>query len=134
MTEAIDYGVVLDLRTPLAELRPRVEAALKEEGFGILTEIDVQATLKKKLGVDVPAQLILGACNPPLAHGAMELEPDVGLLLPCNVVLRELTGGRTRVAVMNVGRVLSVVDNAALRELAEQVDARLRRVLDRLRD
>ncbi len=134
MTEAIEYGLVLDLRTPLHELRPRVEAALKEEGFGILTEIDVQATLKKKLGVDVPAQLILGACNPPLAHGAMELEPDVGLLLPCNVVLRELAGGRTRVAVMNVGRVMSLVDNAALRELAGQVDLRLRRVLDRLRD
>jgi uncharacterized protein (DUF302 family) len=109
-----------------------VEEALKTEGFGILTEIDVKATLKKKLDIDVPAQWILGACNPPFAHRALGAEPDLGLLLPCNVVLRELPDGRTRVAVMDVARMMAMVGNPALTPIAGEVDARMRRVLERL--
>ena len=132
MSESIEYGIIIDLEASIDEMYPRVEAVLKEEGFGILTEIDVQATLKKKLGENVPAQLILGACNPPLAQRAMQTEPDIGLLLPCNVVLRELPDGRTRVAAMNVRKVMAVVGNEALAHVADEVDARLRRVLQRL--
>jgi uncharacterized protein (DUF302 family) len=132
MSEKIEYGLVLEREEPLDKLRPVVEAALKDEGFGVLTEIDVKATLKKKLDVDVPDQVILGACNPPLAHRAMETEPDIGLLLPCNVVLRGLPDGRTRVTAMNVRRVMAVVDNPALADVAGEVDERLRRVMKKL--
>ncbi len=133
MSEKIDYGLILDLDDSIADLRPRAEAALKEEGFGVLTEIDVQATIKERLGEDVPAQWILGTCNPPLAHRAMGEEPDIGLLLPCNIVLREREGGGTRVAAINVRGMMAAIDNPGLEEIADEVDARLRRVLEKLR-
>lgn len=112
----------------------RVREALKGEGFGVLTEIDVAATLKEKLDVDFPRYEILGACNPPLAHKALQAEPDIGLLLPCNVVVRTLDDGRTMVEAMDPVKQLSVADNPALPEMAEEVLSRLERVLAAIED
>ena len=89
------YTFAATLQEPIELVRPRVEAALKDEGFGVLTEIDVAATLKAKLGLDLAPYLILGACNPRLAHRALEIDPSIGALLPCNVVLRESSGSAT---------------------------------------
>ena len=108
-----------------------VEAALKTEGFGILTEIDVAATMKAKLGVERAPYLILGACNPPLAHRALEAEPSVGTLLPCNVILRA-DGDATIVEAMDPGAVMALVDSAELTAVAGDVRARLVRALDAL--
>jgi uncharacterized protein (DUF302 family) len=127
-----NYGYYLDLAAGIADCRPRVEAVLKAEGFGILTEIDVKATIKEKLGEEVPAQLILGACNPPLAHEAMETEQDLALLLPCNVTLRELPDGGTRIGVMDVKGMMGMVGNPGLDSIGEEVSARFERVLTTL--
>ena len=133
MTETRNpYGLYLDLPGTVVGLRPHVEEALMVEGFGVLTEIDVQATLKAKLGEDVPAQLILGACNPPLAHRAMETERDIGLLLPCNVTLRELPDGKTRVGFMDVRGMMAMVGNAGLTEIGDAVSERFARVMAKL--
>jgi uncharacterized protein (DUF302 family) len=115
----------------VADARPRVEAALEAEGFGILTEIDVQATMKAKLGVDRPPYLILGACNPPLAHRAIEADPSVGALLPCHVVLRA-DGPDTIVEAMDPVAALGFVESAAMRPIAEEAKARLERVIEAL--
>ncbi|MBM4118236.1 DUF302 domain-containing protein [bacterium] len=123
------YGLYLDLPGSVAAWRPRAEAALKAEGFGILTEIDVAATLRAKLGHEVPPQLILGACNPPLASAAMGAEPDIGLLLPCNLTLREVAGGATRVGVMDIAGMMGMIGNPQLAPIAAQVSERLGRVL-----
>jgi uncharacterized protein (DUF302 family) len=115
----------------VADARPRVEAALQAEGFGVLTEIDVQATMKAKLGVDRPPFLILGACNPPLAHRAIEVDPSVGALLPCNVVVRA-DGPDTVVEVMDPVAALSFVKSTAIRPIADEAKARLERVIEAL--
>jgi uncharacterized protein (DUF302 family) len=115
----------------IASVRPGVEAALKAEGFGILTEIDVQATMKAKLGIDRAPYLILGACNPPLAHRALEADPSVGALLPCNVVLRE-DGGEIVVEAMDPMAALGIVDAPGVRAVAEEAKARLVRAIDAL--
>ncbi|WP_022799229.1 DUF302 domain-containing protein [Thermus islandicus] len=118
----------------LPEVRARVEAALKEEGFGILTEMDVAATLKAKLGLEKPPYLILGACNPHLAARALEAELEIGLLLPCNVVLREAKEG-VEVLVQDpreMFRVLPEATREALAPVAEEARARLERALARL--
>lgn len=118
----------------LPEVRARVEAALKEEGFGILTEMDVAATLRAKLGLEKPPYLILGACNPHLAARALEAEPEIGLLLPCNVVLREAKEG-VEVLVQDpreMFRVLPEATREALAPVAEEARARLERALARL--
>ena len=110
----------------------RATASLAEEGFGVLTEIDVKATLKKKLDVDFKRYVILGACNPQLAHRAMTGEPFIGVLLPCNVLVMEREGGGSIVAAFKPTAGFSLVDNPDVAPIAEEVESRLRRVLDRL--
>ena len=107
----------------------RVTQELAKEGFGVLTEIDVAATLKKKLGKDMPPYKILGACNPQFAHRAIEAEPQIGALLPCNVVVRTGKAGKTIVEIMDPRAVLQLVDRPEIAEIAAQVRARLERVL-----
>lgn len=107
----------------------RVTQELAKEGFGVLTEIDVQATLKKKLGHDVPAYRILGACNPPSAQRALAAEPSIGLLLPCNVVVRQDDAGRVHVEMLDPEAMFGLVDRAEVGPLAADVKARLQRAL-----
>jgi uncharacterized protein (DUF302 family) len=107
----------------------RVTAALKTEGFGVLTDIDVAATMKAKLDKDMPPYRILGACNPALAYQAIGAEPEIGLLLPCNVVVRALDDATTRISFMDPEAVLQLVDQPGVEELAVDVKARLLRVM-----
>jgi len=107
----------------------RCRSALAAEGFGVLTEIDVQATLKKKLGVDRPPYVILGACHPPSAHRALEAEPQVGVLLPCNVTV-SVESGKTVVRAMDPAGVMGLIARPELASIATEVGAALRRVLD----
>ena len=129
--ESVEYGVGRYLDEPYESALPRVVEALKAEGFDIITEIDIKKTMKEKLGVDVPAHTILGVCNPTLAHAALEVEPDVGVLLPCNVVVYATEKG-TRVTAVNAGAMLGMVRNEGLTPIADQVQERLDRVMDSL--
>ena len=122
-----DYVFSTTTPGPIEEARERVIAALGVEGFGVLTEIDVAATLKTKLDVDMPGYRILGACNPPLAHRAITAEPSIGALLPCNVVLRQ-DGESITVDFMDPESVLTLVDVDGIGEVAAEVRARLERV------
>ena len=117
---------------PFEEALERVSAELAKEGFGVLTEIDVAATLKKKLGKQTPPYRILGACNPQFAHRALEVEPQIGALLPCNVVVRQDSEGNVFVEIMDPQAVLQLVERDEIAAIASEVRARLQRVLDRL--
>lgn len=117
--------------TPLDEARTRVTAALAAEGFGVLTQIDLAGTLAAKLGAELPPYVILGACNPKLAHQAVGIDPDVGLLLPCNVVLRAVDHG-TEVVFLDPQVMFGVMEGHALRPVADEATARLRRVMEAL--
>jgi uncharacterized protein (DUF302 family) len=125
------YALTGKTTLALEDTVERVREELKIEGFGVLTEIDVQATLKEKLDIDVEPYLILGACNPPLAHQALQAEPDLGVLLPCNVVVYERSGV-THVSAVDAERMLSIVDNDDLQHVAEDVRARLAAVVHRV--
>jgi len=120
------------LEGAFGEVVARTREALKTEGFGVLTEINVQETLKAKIGVDFPPYIILGACNPALAHEALRLENKVGTMLPCNVVVRDAGDGKIEVAAIDPVASMQAIDNAALKEAAAVVRAKLGRVVDAL--
>ncbi len=126
------YGFHTTFNGSVVDAVNAVTVALSEEGFGVLTEIDVQATLKKKLNIERSAYRILGACNPQLAHQALEADPDIGLLLPCNVIVREEADGSTTVGFIEPAAMLGVTGRSDLVPLADEVKSRLERVRDAL--
>ncbi len=126
------YGFSTALHISFIDAITKVTEALKKEGFGVLTDIDVQATIKSKLNLDMRPYRILGACNPPFAHRAILAEPDIGLLLPCNVLVREEENGTITVAFMDPEAVLDLVGKPGMKEIAQEVKARLVRVRDSL--
>ncbi len=128
---ATNYGFGVHVPWPPAEAIERVAAALRDEGFGVLTTIDVQQTLQAKLAIESRPYVILGACNPQLAHRALEAEPEIGLLLPCNIVVYEADGG-TIVSAMDPAAALALSQNPALQPIAQEAKARLERVMERL--
>lgn len=130
--EETRYGLRVDLDVPYEQALERATAALKEEGFGVLTTIDVRQTLKQKLDRDFRKYTILGACNPALADRALHTELEIGLLLPCNVVVYEREAGTSSVAAMAPLPAMGIVGNLELQSVAKEADARLRGALQRL--
>ncbi len=126
------YGFNATLRLSFDEAIERVLAALKMEGFGVLSDIDVQYAMKEKLGVDMPPYRILGACNPPLAHKALQAEPDIGFLLPCNVVVRQEGESHVTVAFIDPLVIMEMVDKPEVQAVAKDAEQRLRRVCEGL--
>lgn len=127
----LKYGFVKKIEdTNFEDVVDQVTVALKSEGFGVLTEIDVKGTLKKKLDIDFRKYMILGACNPPLAHKALEAESNIGLLLPCNVVVQELTEGGIEVSIADPNVMLNVVGNTDVTPIAQEAARRLRSVFE----
>ena len=129
----MDYGITIRTQFPFAEAVARVREALKAQGFGVLTEINVRATLRDKLGQDIEDYLILGACNPPLAHRALDADRKIGLLLPCNVVVRA-AGGQTIIEALNPQIMAEVAGQPSLRPVADEATTRIRAALDSLQD
>ncbi len=123
------YGIHVTVDCGMEEAEQKAIAALKDEGFGILTEIDVQAVLKKKINVDRRPYKILGACNPVLANKALQAEPDLGLLLPCNVVIREEDDGSTTVAIVDPAAMFTVVDKPEMEDMADEVRVIFERIM-----
>jgi uncharacterized protein (DUF302 family) len=123
--ETSGYEISITKDTDIATAEAEIRAALADQGFGILSEIDIAATLKAKLDVTVPPHKILGACNPPLAYQALQAEPSISLLLPCNVTVRETGDGTVRISAVDPITMMSVSDNPEVRPIAEQARARL---------
>ena len=130
MPTTTSYTLSATTPAPFAEAVEHVREELKHEGFGVLCEIDVQATLREKIGAEIGPYLILGACNPPLAHQSLTAEPELGVLLPCNVVVYEREGA-THIAAIDAERMLSIVGNDELQPIAEQVREKLAAVVER---
>jgi uncharacterized protein (DUF302 family) len=128
MTDTLGFSVYLT--TDFDTAVTRVTEELKKEGFGVLTEIDVKATLKKKLDVDFRPYKILGACNPPLAHKALTIAPEAGLLLPCNVTVSDEGDGRVLISIIDPNQMLNFLNNPKLEGVANDAEARLRRVAE----
>ena len=128
--KSMSYYLSRTINAAFDEVVKRVIAALKEEGFGVLTDIDVQATLKTKLGADMPSYRILGACNPSFAHQALQLEDKLGVLLPCNVIVRNAGDGQTEVAAIDPVTSMDRTGNPNLAAVADEVRARLLRAVE----
>ena len=126
------YGQHITISGPFSAALDRVVAALREQGFGVLSDIDIQKAMKEKLGVDMPAYRILGACNPPLAHEALRAEPEIGLLLPCNVTVREQEDGRVSVGFLDPQLMVQLTANPAIAGVADDAGQRLQSVRDAL--
>jgi uncharacterized protein (DUF302 family) len=131
-TQTPHLGITIQVKGDYETVLANTVEALKAEGFGVLTEIDVKETLKKKLGVELSPYKILGACNPPLAHRALSAAPEVGLLLPCNVTVRQLEDGTIEVAMIDPLMMMGVISNPALKPIAEEARGRLERVAQAL--
>jgi uncharacterized protein (DUF302 family) len=129
---AMSYHFSKRLDVPFDQAVARVMAALKREGFGVLTDIDVRATLKSKLGENFRPYRILGACNPQLAYRALRLEDKIGTMLPCNVIVQEYQGGSVEVSAVDPVASMQAIDNPGLAEVAKEVQARLKRVVEGL--
>ncbi len=126
------YGMKKTVALPYEQAVEKVRGALKDQGFGVLTEIDIKAKLKEKIGVDFKRYMILGACNPPLAHKALLAEPDIGLLLPCNVIIYEITDDESVVAAADPEAMMQVTSNDNLRTVAEDAKKRLKDALAKI--
>ncbi len=128
------YALTVELAVPFDDALHATRSALAEQGFGVLTEIDLQATFKAKLDADIDPQVILGACRPPLAHAAMQAEPSIGLLLPCNVVVRAVGADRTVVEALDPAVMVTLTGNERLTDVAADARGRLTAALDALGD
>ncbi len=126
------YALTTTVDQSYAATVTQVRSALAAQGFGVLTEIDLQATMKAKLDADIAPQVILGACRPPLAHAALQAEPSIGLLLPCNVVVRTISEDRTAVEAVDPQMMVAITDNPALQPVSDNATTRLRAALDSL--
>lgn len=125
----ITYGFIKELDLPFTEVIKNVSEALKKEGFGILTTIDLKEKFREKLGIDFKNYVILGACNPPLAHKSLLAEETIGLMLPCNVIVYE-KGNKTAVGIIKPSAAMGLIENKQLKEIAEIVEAKLKKVFD----
>ncbi len=132
MEKINQYAFTAVLNLSYEDAVSKVTEALKGEGFGVLTEINVKETLKKKLGVDFRKYVILGACNPPYAHRTLQVDLDVGLLLPCNVIVYETDNGKAYVSAINPVSALEAINNEDLRKIAEEVSEKLKKVVNKL--
>ncbi len=128
----MSYYFATTIDASFEQAEQKVRAGLKEQGFGVLTEIDVQATLKNKLDVDFRKYKILGACNPPFSHEALQVEDKIGLMLPCNVIVQQAADGRTEIAAIDPVASMAPVNNDALTGVAQQVRSKLRAVIEAL--
>lgn len=126
----MDYYIGRSIAAGFDDTVPRVIEALKKEGFGVLTDINVAATLKQKLGIEFRKYRILGACNPPLAHKALTEENKIGVMLPCNVIIQEINSGQTEIAAINPRAAMERVENPALDAIASEVASRLKRAAE----
>ena len=120
----MNYGMSRTIDRPFDEVDQEVRAALADQGFGVVTEVDMQATLLNKIGVEIDPQIILGVCNPKYAHRSLQIEPSIGLLLPCNVVIRKIDTG-TVVEMINPEMMVQITDNPEMKQIANEVSERL---------